>query len=82
MKSKRYTTEDKIRILRLSRFTYWYRGRAPTTARQLLRQRLRELSDEQLCQGNGGQLVFTECLGGGRAATSNDSQTGLGLTAR
>src|ERR1022692_3353893 len=34
------------RILRLSRSTYWYRGRAPTTAQQQLGQRLRELSDE------------------------------------
>src|SRR5271167_3889007 len=34
------------RILRLSRSTYWYRGRAPTTAQQQLRQRLRALSDE------------------------------------
>jgi putative transposase len=34
------------RILRLSRATYWYRGRALTTAQQQLRQRLRELSDE------------------------------------
>jgi putative transposase len=33
------------RILRLSRSTYWYRGRAPTTAQQQLRQRLRELSE-------------------------------------
>jgi transposase InsO family protein len=34
------------RILRLSRSTYWYRGRPRTTAQQQLRQRLRELSDE------------------------------------
>src|SRR5271167_2269036 len=34
------------RFLRLSRSTYWYRGRAPTTAQHQLRQRLRELSDE------------------------------------
>ena len=34
------------RILRLSRSTYWYRGRAATTAQRQLWQRLRELSDE------------------------------------
>jgi len=34
------------RILRLSRSTYWYRGRPPTTAHQQLCQRLRELSEE------------------------------------
>ena len=34
------------RILRLSRSTYWYRGRAPSTAHQQLCQRLRELSEE------------------------------------
>ena len=33
------------RILRLSRSTYWYRGRPPATAQQQLRQRLRELSE-------------------------------------
>ena len=33
------------RILRLSRSTYWYRGRPPSTAQQQLRQRLRELSE-------------------------------------
>ena len=34
------------RILRLSRSTFWYRGRPPTTAQQQLRQQLRELSEE------------------------------------
>jgi len=34
------------RILRLSRSTYWYRGRAPSSAQQQLGQRLRALSDE------------------------------------
>ena len=32
------------RILRLSRCTYWYRGRAPTPAQERLRQRLHALS--------------------------------------
>jgi putative transposase len=34
------------RILRLSRSTYWYRGRAPSSAQQQLGKRLRELSEE------------------------------------
>jgi putative transposase len=34
------------RILRLSRSTFWYRGRAPSSAQEQLRQRLRELSEE------------------------------------
>ena len=34
------------RILRLSRSTYWYRGRSLTTAEQQLQKRLRELSEE------------------------------------
>ena len=33
------------RILRLSRSTYWYRGRTPTTGQQQLSERLRVLSD-------------------------------------
>jgi len=33
------------RILRLSRSTYWYRGRAPTTGQQQLSERLRVLSE-------------------------------------
>jgi len=34
------------RILRLARSTYWYRGRAPSTAQQQLSQRMRALSEE------------------------------------
>ena len=34
------------RILRLSRSTYWYRGRPPTSRRQQLVERLRDLSDQ------------------------------------
>ena len=34
------------RILRLSRSTYWYRGRPPSSAQQQLQKRLRESSEE------------------------------------
>ena len=33
------------RILRLSRSTYWYRGRSPSSAQEQLQERLRELSE-------------------------------------